>query len=86
MKLMRIAAGEHHLEGAPAGVRFDGRTRELDVGDLLPAGRFPVTLVGREGGVEVSVSMTIAATGEPPAPAPKRRRRTAAPKAAAKKT
>ena len=83
MKLMRIAAGEHRLEEAPAGIRFDGRTRELDVGDL-PAGRHPVTLVGREGGVEVSVSMTIAATGEPPAPAPRRRRRTAAPKADAK--
>lgn len=74
MKLMRLAAGEHRLEDAPAGIQFNGRTLELDIGDL-PSGRYPVRLVGREHDVEVSVPMTIAATGEPPAPPPKRRRR-----------
>lgn len=80
MKLMRIASGEHRLEDAPPGVEFDGRTRQLDIGDL-PAGRWPMTLVGREGSAEVAVPISILSTGEAPAgPAqaapPKRRRRT----------
>lgn len=79
MKLMRIAAGEHWLEGEPEGVQLDRRTRELDVGDLPAGGRYPVRLVARENDVEVSVPMTIAATGEP-----KRRRNTAQPAKKAK--
>ena len=82
MKLMRIASGEHRLEDAPPGVEFDGRTRQLDIGDL-PAGRWPMTLVGREGSAEIALPISIISTGEaPPAAPPKRRRRTAAPKAA----
>lgn len=82
MKLPAIvASGRHELENAPAGVSFDGRTRELDVGDLPGSGRYPCRLVGRADGVEVTLPITIAATGEPPAAkpaAPKRRRKPAA--------
>ena len=78
MKLPQLVpAGDHALEGAPPGVTFNGRTRELVLGDL-PSGRFPVTLVGIGAGVEVTMPLTIGAANTPPAP--KRRRRPAAKK------
>lgn len=70
MKLpILVTGGAHSLEGAPPGVEFDGRTRELLIGDL-PHGRHGCRLVGRAGGVEVTMPLTIAATE-----APKRHRR-----------
>ena len=74
-----VTSGEHTIEDAPPGVAFDGRTRELHLGDELPGGRFPVRLVGRGGGVEITMPLTIAKDATPapePAPAPKRRRAT----------
>lgn len=68
-----VTSGTHAIEEAPPGIRFDGRTRNLDVGDLPPGARFACRYVGRGEGVEVSMPMTIGATGEPAAP-PKRRR------------
>lgn len=82
MKLPQLTTGDHALEGAPPGVVFHGRTRELDVGDLPTGDRFPCTLVGAADGVEVTMPLTIAKVDAPAPKAAKRRRRTAAPKAA----
>lgn len=84
MKLPALVSGanaRHSLEPTPPGVAFDGRARDLSIGDLPANGRHSCLLVGVADGVEVTMPITIAATGEPPKP--KRRRRTAAPKAAA---
>ena len=68
-----VTGGVHALEGAPLGVEFDARTREVAVDALPPGSRYSCRLVGRAGGVEVTMPLTIANAGEPP----KRRRRTA---------
>ena len=78
MKLPALVAGTnsvHELEGAPPGVVFDGRTRDLQIGDMPADGRRTCRLVGKADGVEVTMGITLAATGEAPPPAPKRRRR-----------
>ena len=80
MKLPAIvSSGRHELEDAPPGVTFDGRTRDLDIGDLPADGRHPCRLIGRADGVEVTLPITVAATGEPAPPKQRRRKPSAKP-------
>lgn len=60
-----VVGGKHHMEDLPPGVEFDGRTRELTFGEDARPGRFAATYVGRAGGLQATVQVTVEHTPEP---------------------